>query len=387
MHPPDPFPPPLDSRQQLGRRPAPVSLAAPRPCTCCSPCPPSAATGPGPAPGSPHHLVPRQLPVTPALASTAPPPEGPPMDTLLPPPHPVDSLSAYEPSRYRRQLEHALKALPATPPPAGNSEQRLADVMARPSTPAPPSPAAASSHDRRARLRQARRSPPPRGRAFSVPNGLGSCPSAAPRSPGRRRPDTQPRPGDPRPGPMITLANPSEEPMYPPDPSRPRRPPPGIPAPATSPPACPRAGPARHHRHLHRHRREIRRHLRHRRSDRVDQRPPDLVHPRGPAPHLARRRDRSRSGPPGRPCPSRRRLLTPARTPPADVTAGNHDDALTDAAHGPSRACPRRKNRHIPCASGHTGQLSCCYCGESWGRHDGTGTGTTPSPRPARPPR
>ena len=52
------------------------------------------------------------------------------MDTLLPPPHPVDSLSAYEPSRYRRQLEHALKALPGHAPARGQLQQRLADVMA-----------------------------------------------------------------------------------------------------------------------------------------------------------------------------------------------------------------------------------------------------------------
>ena len=52
------------------------------------------------------------------------------MDIPLPLPHPVDSLTASELSRYRRQLEHALKALPGYAAARGQLQQRLADVMA-----------------------------------------------------------------------------------------------------------------------------------------------------------------------------------------------------------------------------------------------------------------
>ena len=42
--------------------------------------------------------------------TTEPVPAGP--LTVEPPEHPLDALTTYELSRYRRQLEHALKALP-----------------------------------------------------------------------------------------------------------------------------------------------------------------------------------------------------------------------------------------------------------------------------------
>ena len=42
--------------------------------------------------------------------STEPVPAGP--VTVEPPAHSLDALTTYELSRYRRQLEHALKALP-----------------------------------------------------------------------------------------------------------------------------------------------------------------------------------------------------------------------------------------------------------------------------------
>ena len=103
------------------------------------------------------------------------------------------------------------------------------------------------------------------------------------------------------------LAARSEKPMRPPDPFPP--PPPGAsPAraaadlihaltvaasPASTPP------PPR-----------VCRHLRHRRPDRLDQRPPVLVHPSRPAPDLARRRHRNRCHAPRCPHPPGRRLLT-----------------------------------------------------------------------------
>lgn len=47
-----------------------------------------------------------------------------------PPPHPLDALTSYELSRYRRQLEHALKTTPGHAPARGHLQQRLAEVMA-----------------------------------------------------------------------------------------------------------------------------------------------------------------------------------------------------------------------------------------------------------------
>ena len=35
--------------------------------------------------------------------------------TIEPPEHPLHALTTYELSRYRRELEHALKTLPSTP--------------------------------------------------------------------------------------------------------------------------------------------------------------------------------------------------------------------------------------------------------------------------------
>ena len=72
------------------------------------------------------------------------------MDTPLPPPHPLDALTTYELSRYRRQLEHALKALPGHAPARGQLQQRRAEVMAE-----------------------------LQSRTAIIPNGPGSCPPSA----------------------------------------------------------------------------------------------------------------------------------------------------------------------------------------------------------------
>ncbi len=52
------------------------------------------------------------------------------MDAPPAPPHPMDALTTYELSRYRRQLEHALKAVPGHDPARAGLQQRLADVQA-----------------------------------------------------------------------------------------------------------------------------------------------------------------------------------------------------------------------------------------------------------------
>ena len=55
------------------------------------------------------------------------------MATPQPPPHPLPALTAltaYDLSRYRRELEHALKALPGQAPGRGLLQQRLGEVMA-----------------------------------------------------------------------------------------------------------------------------------------------------------------------------------------------------------------------------------------------------------------
>ena len=52
------------------------------------------------------------------------------MDMPPVPSHPVAALTSYELSRYRRQLEHALKAVPGHDPARAGLQQRLADVQA-----------------------------------------------------------------------------------------------------------------------------------------------------------------------------------------------------------------------------------------------------------------
>ena len=52
------------------------------------------------------------------------------MDMPPVPPHPLDALTSYELSRYRRQLEHALRAVPGHDPARAGLQQRLADVQA-----------------------------------------------------------------------------------------------------------------------------------------------------------------------------------------------------------------------------------------------------------------
>lgn len=52
------------------------------------------------------------------------------MATPQPPPHPLSDLTAYDLSRYRRELGRALKTLPSHAPDRGLLQQRLAEVMA-----------------------------------------------------------------------------------------------------------------------------------------------------------------------------------------------------------------------------------------------------------------
>lgn len=47
-----------------------------------------------------------------------------------PPRHPLPALTTYELSRYRRELDHALKALPVRAPVRTLLQQRLAEVIA-----------------------------------------------------------------------------------------------------------------------------------------------------------------------------------------------------------------------------------------------------------------
>ena len=50
--------------------------------------------------------------------------------TVEPPEHPLDALTTYELSRYRRQLEHALKALPQHAAVRELLRGKLAEVLA-----------------------------------------------------------------------------------------------------------------------------------------------------------------------------------------------------------------------------------------------------------------
>ena len=52
------------------------------------------------------------------------------MDMPPVPSHPLEALTTYELSRYRRRLEHALKAVPGQDPARTGLQQRLADVQA-----------------------------------------------------------------------------------------------------------------------------------------------------------------------------------------------------------------------------------------------------------------
>ena len=47
-----------------------------------------------------------------------------------PPRHPLPALTTYELARYRRELDHALQALPARAPVRALLQQRLAEVAA-----------------------------------------------------------------------------------------------------------------------------------------------------------------------------------------------------------------------------------------------------------------
>lgn len=60
--------------------------------------------------------------------TTEPVPAGP--ATVEPPEHPLHALATYELSRYRRQLEHALKALPEHAAVRELLREKLAEVLA-----------------------------------------------------------------------------------------------------------------------------------------------------------------------------------------------------------------------------------------------------------------
>jgi hypothetical protein len=53
-------------------------------------------------------------------------------ETAIPaqPAHPLHALTTYELSRYRRELEHALKSLPTQAPVRAQLQDKLAEVMA-----------------------------------------------------------------------------------------------------------------------------------------------------------------------------------------------------------------------------------------------------------------
>ena len=50
--------------------------------------------------------------------------------TVQPPKHPIHALTTYELSRYRRELEHALKVLPEHAPVRELLQGKLAEVLA-----------------------------------------------------------------------------------------------------------------------------------------------------------------------------------------------------------------------------------------------------------------
>ena len=91
------------------------------------------------------------------------------MDTPPAPPHPTNALTAYELSRYRRQLEHALKAVPGHDPARAGLQKRLADLQAE------------HRHRRRA-MTTARRatSAPPPGEGLLVRERPGFMPGRQP---------------------------------------------------------------------------------------------------------------------------------------------------------------------------------------------------------------
>jgi hypothetical protein len=51
-------------------------------------------------------------------------------ETVPPPKHPMHALTTYELTRYRRELEQALKTLPEDVPVRGLLQGRLAEVLA-----------------------------------------------------------------------------------------------------------------------------------------------------------------------------------------------------------------------------------------------------------------
>jgi hypothetical protein len=70
--------------------------------------------------------------------------------TVDSPRHPLPALTTYELSRYRRQLEHALKALPGHAPVRELLQQQLAEAIAeQDSRTAPPATDPADDHPRR----------------------------------------------------------------------------------------------------------------------------------------------------------------------------------------------------------------------------------------------
>ncbi len=115
------------------------------------------------------------------------------MTAPQPPPDPLAALSPYDLSRYRRELEHALKALPGHAPARALLQQQLAGVMAETALPHPGPRQRTGVTTTGPGARQAAATGPARGRSF-MPNGPGSCPSARTTAHPAGAPGTTPRP-------------------------------------------------------------------------------------------------------------------------------------------------------------------------------------------------
>jgi hypothetical protein len=102
--------------------------------------------------------------------------------TVEPPRHPLPALTTYELSRYRRELEHALKALPGHAAVRGPLQQRLAEVQAEQDSRTPRRPPAGHEHSP-SRARPAAPVPPSPGKIIFIPNGLRFMPRRPPGPP------------------------------------------------------------------------------------------------------------------------------------------------------------------------------------------------------------
>ena len=195
------------------------------------------------------------------------------MDTPPAPPHPKDALTAYELSRYRRQLEHALKAVPGHDLAHAGLQKRLADLQGRTALPH------RDHRHRRRGMTTARRatSAPPPGEGLLVPERPGFMPG--------RQPTAHPASAG-----IASEPQDRRAPMIGPEPATPAgQTPPDHPKPhlrGRRPDPRPRTRRSGHHRFLHRYH-QVGRRIRYNRAHRLDQRPPVLVHPLWSAQRLA----------------------------------------------------------------------------------------------------